>query len=719
MKWNDLTMKERSDLMSLFLKTGVGSLSDMRHIYDGLQDTEEYSGGTLKESNVSAALNRDQWNNLYKQGKVGLSEIPRKYQPWIEGENSNVRREVIARGSNSDREFSLNGTVDAIKQDIRNSKESLQTIGETALDFTPVIGDIKGLTYDPYMAYKDNGIGAGLITAGLGLVGLIPMAGDAIKKSSSTFLNEIISRGIFDRRTPFLFNRKLKDTSKFMDEIRNYQIENINVLPLDEDTYIKNIGDNSYGEFNNMNNTATISIPKNTSLFQNAAKRKIRGTTAHEVEHGVQDIREKRLGFYPLTYFKGVENHYYEPNIDVLRNLGYDETFPMLKYAGQWKGSPNELLSELHNLATRGYIYDGKINKIGKRALQGRFGLSEKELDTAIEALTKNGEINLKELNHNKNKVSTKEIFEDLADSYQDEIVASLLGAGIGTLGSEIVFGEHTKNKDGGLLHKYSGEENNDSGIFKDLYNWAKNKYNEIFSKNKTTRFKRILENDSPTKQLSEEYEDMVNEAMKNSTIIDKNYTPYIKDKEIVIPKVGRASTNMLDSLAKYSAVVGLPVSDAIGLAARETKFGAQPNIFVGYPSDYPSMESFNENNRAIMNMSYARNFGGIPSAYLLNDEAWYDYDTPNKSMQNFVSKTGSPFEHALYYFKTGDYNRGERGYNNTVKQLGKQIFNTPVIQQWWKESKYNPQNKHNNGGLLFSGEGSAVSNKKRQIFRK
>ena len=41
-------------------------------------------------------------------------------------------------------------------------------------------------------------------------------------------------------------------------------------------------------------NTATISIPKNTSLFQNAAKRKIRGTAAHEVEHGVQDIRKKK-----------------------------------------------------------------------------------------------------------------------------------------------------------------------------------------------------------------------------------------------------------------------------------------------------------------------------------------------------------------------------------------------------------------------------------------
>lgn len=42
MKWNDLTMKERSDLMSLFLKAGVGSLSDMKKIYE--------EGGLLKNN---------------------------------------------------------------------------------------------------------------------------------------------------------------------------------------------------------------------------------------------------------------------------------------------------------------------------------------------------------------------------------------------------------------------------------------------------------------------------------------------------------------------------------------------------------------------------------------------------------------------------------------------------------------------------------------------
>lgn len=44
MKWNDLTMKERSDLMSLFLKHGIGSLSDMRRIYDGEhEETQQMS----------------------------------------------------------------------------------------------------------------------------------------------------------------------------------------------------------------------------------------------------------------------------------------------------------------------------------------------------------------------------------------------------------------------------------------------------------------------------------------------------------------------------------------------------------------------------------------------------------------------------------------------------------------------------------------------------
>ena len=39
--WTDLSMKDKSELMSLFLKQGISSLSDMRRIYDGEQDIDK------------------------------------------------------------------------------------------------------------------------------------------------------------------------------------------------------------------------------------------------------------------------------------------------------------------------------------------------------------------------------------------------------------------------------------------------------------------------------------------------------------------------------------------------------------------------------------------------------------------------------------------------------------------------------------------------------
>ena len=70
MKWNDLTMRERSDLMSLFLKAGVGSLSDMRRIYEEYQPLEGATpykypdGGELKPATITEKLGR-KWDNLY------------------------------------------------------------------------------------------------------------------------------------------------------------------------------------------------------------------------------------------------------------------------------------------------------------------------------------------------------------------------------------------------------------------------------------------------------------------------------------------------------------------------------------------------------------------------------------------------------------------------------------------------------------------------------
>ena len=40
--WTDLSIKDKSDLMRIFLNNGVSSLSDMRRIYDGEQDVNNY-----------------------------------------------------------------------------------------------------------------------------------------------------------------------------------------------------------------------------------------------------------------------------------------------------------------------------------------------------------------------------------------------------------------------------------------------------------------------------------------------------------------------------------------------------------------------------------------------------------------------------------------------------------------------------------------------------
>lgn len=82
MKWNDLTMKERSDLMSLFLKHGIGSLSDMRRIYDGEQDTVQKK-------------DREYYLKLYQSGNISLNRIPKEFLPWVQGEVASVKKAVV------------------------------------------------------------------------------------------------------------------------------------------------------------------------------------------------------------------------------------------------------------------------------------------------------------------------------------------------------------------------------------------------------------------------------------------------------------------------------------------------------------------------------------------------------------------------------------------------------------------------------------------------
>lgn len=78
-----------------------------------------------------------------------------------------------------------------VDERLKQNRQILGDIVETVIDFTPVIGDIKGLTWDPIKAGIEGGFGAGLSMAGLGLVGLVPGVGDAIKKSGKIAIKNL------------------------------------------------------------------------------------------------------------------------------------------------------------------------------------------------------------------------------------------------------------------------------------------------------------------------------------------------------------------------------------------------------------------------------------------------------------------------------------------------------------------------------------------------
>lgn len=72
--------------------------------------------------------------------------------------------------------------------------KKLKKIGETALDFTPIVGDVKGLTIDPYRAYKEGGWGAGQIKSYYGIT-------DGSKTFSRKELIEMIDNYLKDSNT--------------------------------------------------------------------------------------------------------------------------------------------------------------------------------------------------------------------------------------------------------------------------------------------------------------------------------------------------------------------------------------------------------------------------------------------------------------------------------------------------------------------------------------
>lgn len=204
-----------------------------------------------------------------------------------------------------------------------------------------------------------------------------------------------------------------------------------------------------------------------------------------------------------------------------------------------------------------------------------------------------------------------------------------------------------------------------------------------------------VRENDSPTSKTSTDIERKANASIYNTkggvSPNMKYAIPYIEDKEIKVPGVGRVSTNALDSIAKYAQMAGILVQDALGLAAQETNFGASLWANMKQPKKGMTEEQkqeIREYNRAIGNMSYFRNAGIIPAEHLVRDFRYNIIEDP-------ISRSIPPLLHAFEYFKSGKYNRGDKNHTKDVKNKGRKVFETPAIQEWWNNSEFNPSNKN------------------------
>lgn len=323
----------------------------------------------------------------------------------------------------------------------QKNKEALKNIGETILDFTPIIGDIKGVTYDPYIAYKDaggglRGIGYGGLSAGLGLIGFVPGVGDFVSKigkQSLKFankqLNKVVSKGLFTQGNGFHkpFSKKGYTISPQLDNVANANADFwSNTEFLQADDYISRHGYGSYGIFIPNTGDIAISLPERNKILKNTTDRKLAGTMYHEVVHRNSNY-PSNTGTTLTTYIGGLRSdgkaRYHETNMKTLANLERHNAmnFPMLKRSGYWEGSPEELLAEYSNLASRGYVHNGKLSTIGKRALAGRFDLTTSEVDDVLRVLNKNNELEFIPYFRN-NKYTNKEFLFDMIDGYSAEL---------------------------------------------------------------------------------------------------------------------------------------------------------------------------------------------------------------------------------------------------------------------------------------------------------
>lgn len=195
---------------------------------------------------------------------------------------------------------------------------------------------------------------------------------------------------------------------------------------------------------------------------------------------------------------------------------------------------------------------------------------------------------------------------------------------------------------------------------------------------------------------------------------------PYIKNKGVTLTNAGRAtgahlSTNMLDSIAKYSTITGLPFRDAVGLATKESTLGNPTTgaYAAKILKDNSIITQHINDGRdwsPLLLITYGRyGIGNNPYAGLrhsikervssgkinVNDaDRYVGWELPAadkyfESEKKYI--TGPPLQAGFNFYKDypNRYNPGMPGYQKYVQKSGDEVLGSPEVQQWMSNTTY------------------------------
>lgn len=202
---------------------------------------------------------------------------------------------------------------------------------------------------------------------------------------------------------------------------------------------------------------------------------------------------------------------------------------------------------------------------------------------------------------------------------------------------------------------------------------------------------------------------------------------PFIQDKAVTLTNAGYAtganlSTNLLDTLAEHAVKNEVPVKTAIGLGTKESTLGnpTDDGTFHTLFADKTLRDEFkrmyNEyGTEQHINLGYAVspkeliNMHFSPDPYLDALEWAYKKGETKKQVRQML-KNGEAYadRQAKKLIESGEFNKnildagfqkfkedpkgynpGQKNYVELVDRRANEIWNSPEIQQWYKQSKY------------------------------